>query len=161
MKLHALPTALVLCAALVMPVHAATSTSSNDGIMATIHGALAAADSDNVTLLNSYYTSNPEVVDVFAPFLWSGPDAAAAWRREVDRVNPTLHIAHLRVSMRSAPIIRVSRDEAYAVVPLRITYLLRGKPRIGHGLWTLTLRRIGSAWKITTATMSMVPSASG
>ena len=48
-------------------------------IVALIDTVFTAFNSKNATLLNSVYDANVVIVDGFAPYRWSGPQALAEW----------------------------------------------------------------------------------
>jgi ketosteroid isomerase-like protein len=138
--------------ALLIPLAStAAAASSTAAIITTIRGAIGAANADDATKVNSYFTPVSDVVDDFAPYHWGGSNAAAAWWSALNRVNGAMHVTGIHATILTVAQLRVSGDNAYAVVPLSISYLLKGKAGRERGLWTLTLRRSGVLWKIATA----------
>lgn len=144
---HALA-ALIVSAALWAP---AGATSVNGAVQAPIAGAIAAANADNLAALNSYFARNAVVVDEFAPFVWSGPDAARRWWAAMDSTNAAEHVSAMHVQMQEITRANITRSGAYVVVRLGITWRDHGKPWRETGLWALTLHPSANAWKIVSA----------
>jgi ketosteroid isomerase-like protein len=149
MKLRTLSIALATLGLLAAATTAAMGLSS--GIMATVTGVIAAANADSATRVNSYFSPNAVVIDEFAPYTWSGANAGAAWWTAIDTGNAKAGVTHLRATVGRITQYDVGANAAYVVVPLTITMIQKGKASRETGLWTLTLRRAGVLWKITTA----------
>lgn len=148
MRLRLLAFFLVLAGLLASP---ATAAGPGGAIMATVNGAIAAANADSAAGVNAYFTPSSSVVDEFAPYHWSGPSAAAAWWTALDRMDVATHTVHLHATVQTITQFHVTGNLAYVVVPMSITFTARGKPGHEMGLWALTMRRTGSTWRIATA----------
>lgn len=139
---------LVLAAAVCAPANA---TALTDTVQAPIHGAVAAENADNGSMLNSFFAPNAVVVDEFAPFVWSGHDAAAHWWQAMDSTNASTHVSAMHIQIQKITQANVTHDSAYVVVRLAITWRDHGKPWREVGLWALTLRDSANRWKIVSA----------
>jgi hypothetical protein len=139
----------VLLASFTLP---AVAAGPNAAVMATVNGVIAAADADNAGQVNSYFASSAHVVDDFAPYVWSGSDAGSRWWTASDKDAAKHGVTDLRATLQPITHYGVAGDDAYVVLPLALTYTLKGKPGHTNGLWTLTLHQSGGSWKITSAT---------
>jgi ketosteroid isomerase-like protein len=136
-------------------VHATSATIS--AVKETISGAVAQINADNALALGQYFASNAIVIDAAAPYQWSGANAAQRWWQDVDSGMARAHIAGTQVKLGTVSTMQISGDNAYVVVPMVISYTVQGKPATSNGLWTLTLQRSGTDWKIVTASHAVEP----
>jgi ketosteroid isomerase-like protein len=141
--------ALALAAVLAAPAAAATPPPD---VMAPINAVLAATNADKIAGLDSYYTADAVVVDEFAPYVWTGQTAGTHWWTALDRLGVQMGSSAVHATALAVEHFEVKGDSAYVVIPLEITYTLKGKPQHETGLWTVTLRRSGGAWQIATQT---------
>lgn len=148
MKLFYLPAAaaLALCTG-----GLALASAPPASVMATVHGVVAAANADNTTRVGSYFVRNAVLVDEFAPYVWTGRDAAAHWWQAMDRMNASTHVTDMRIAVARVTQANIARSGAYVVVQMLITWRDHGKPWRESGLWALTLRNTGSSWKVASA----------
>jgi hypothetical protein len=156
MKLRVLIALLALCVITPVAAPAAMPAGPSGAIMATIDGAIAAINAGNAAETNSYFTSSSLIVDEFPPYVWSGTGAAGTWWRHVDAANTQMHNTHFRAAVGHITHWNASRVQAYVVVPLTISFVAKGKPGGETGLWTLTMQRVGTAWRIHTASWATV-----
>ena len=139
---------LALAAAGFLAAPASAAAALSPGIMATINGTLHAG---TPAKMNSYFTRSSIVIDEFSPYTWTGSKAAQAWWAAVQSGNAKRHLTNFRATAGRITQYDVSGPMAYVVVPLKITWMQKGKPGSETGLWTLIMRRMGTSWKITTA----------
>ncbi len=145
--------ALTLCAAaatlltLAAPAAAATPLAV---LMVPIKAMIAATNANNIAGIDAYYTSDAVVVDEFAPYRWAGQAAATQWWNGVNKNTAQLDSANVQATVQTVKHYQVAGDNAYVVVPLHITYTLKGQPAYENGILALTLRREGGTWKIAT-----------
>jgi ketosteroid isomerase-like protein len=136
----------------------ATAKSLPAAVMAPINAMLAATNADKGTELAAYYTPDAVVVDEFAPYVWTGPTAASQWWAGVDKQIAQMGTHTIHAAAQPIKHFDVTGDSAYVVVPLYISYAVKSKPGHETGLFTLTLRRSGGAWKIATQTWATATS---
>lgn len=129
----------------------ASASSMGGAVQAPIAGAIAAANADNGSALNAYFAPNAVVVDEFAPFVWSGKNAAKHWWAAMDSSNAAAHITAMHVALQEITQANVTHAGAYVVVRLAITWRDHGKPYREIGLWALTLHPSANDWKIVSA----------
>src|SRR5271165_5111168 len=126
----------------------AASSAPSAALMAPIETAFDALNTTNEAMWNSAYTSDAVIIDDFAPYRWDAPGASAKWwagfqagLKNVKQTQP--HIAHQPIQF-----WQQTGDRAYVVVPTTFTLLQNGKPFTETGIWTMTLMRTGTTWKI-------------
>jgi ketosteroid isomerase-like protein len=127
-------------------------------VMAPINAMLAATNADKGAQIATYYTPDAVVVDEFAPYVWTGPTAGAQWWAGVDKQIAAMGTHTIHAAAQPVKHFDVTGDRAYVVVPLIISFAVKGKPGRETGLFTLTLRRSGSTWKIATQTWATATS---
>ena len=145
MKLHR---ALAIASLLVATCGAAAPPPA---IMSTVDGVIAAANANDISRLNSFFTQDAVLIDEFAPFVWKGPNAGARWWGELDAMNAASHISNVHIAVQQVTQSNVTRGHAYVVLHLVITWRDHGKPWRESGLWALTLHTGSASWKIATA----------
>jgi ketosteroid isomerase-like protein len=150
---------ILLLAAIFSIAAPAMATSPPAAVMAPIKAMLAATNADNGAGLAAFYTPDAAVVDEFAPYMWTGPTAATQWWAGVDKQIAQMGTHAIHAAAQPIKHFDVTGDSAYVVVPLIISYIVKGKPEHETGLFTLTLRRSGSTWKIATQTWATATSA--
>jgi ketosteroid isomerase-like protein len=140
----------LLAATFAMLPAPAAAKSLPAAVAATVNAMLAATNANNGTQLAAYYTPNAVVVDEFAPYAWTGPAAASQWWAGVDKQIAQMGSTAIHATAQPIKHFDVAGDSAYVVVPLSISWSVKGKPGHETGLMTLTLRRLGGVWKIAT-----------
>jgi ketosteroid isomerase-like protein len=148
----------LLAAVFAMLAAPAAAKSVAAAVMAPISAMLAATNADKGAELAAYYTADAVVVDEFAPYAWTGPTAAAQWWAGVDKQMAQMGTKTIHAVAQPIKHYDVTGDSAYVVVPLSISYVVKGKPGHETGLFTLTLRRSGGTWKIATQTWATATS---
>ena len=144
--------AITLAALLTSLALPAAAAGPSAAIMATVNGIVAAVNADKAADVNSYFSSNGHIVDDFAPYVWNGADAGSRWWTASDKDLAKNGVASLRATVQTITRYGAVGDDAYVVVPLSLSYTMKGKPARASGLWTLTLHQTGGSWKITSAT---------
>lgn len=121
-------------------------------VMAPIQAVAAATNADKARSMDAYFLPNAVVVDEFPPYMWSGANAASRWWTAFDMLGSKLGATNFRATALPIKQSNVFGNAAYVVVPVVITFAIKGKPQRETGLWTFTLQRSGAAWKIATVT---------
>lgn len=121
-------------------------------VMQPIDAVIAAVNADRAAAMDANFSPDAVVVDDFAPYAWRGASAASRWWSALDRAGAKVGFGHFHAVAFPIKYFDVSGDGAYVVVPLRIAYVLKGRPKVQTGLWTFTLRRAARDWKIQTVT---------
>ena len=116
-------------------------------IVALIDTVFTAFNSKNATLLNSVYGANVEIVDGFAPYRWSGPQALAEWWADANKWAEAGGVEHEQLDQKGILAWGVSGDRAYASISATLTITLRiGKLITRPGILTYTFARHGDVW---------------
>lgn len=144
---------LVLVAAFAMlSAAAARAATPPAGVLTVVNGLFAAANADNGWQVARYFSADAVITDDAAPpFVWTGADAVLHWWNKVDNDLATMHGAHLHLTMRPIKHCYVVGGRAFVVAPFQMALTASGKTQDVDGLSTMTLRRTGGTWKITTA----------
>lgn len=155
MQFRTFTTLAILAALLISPVsRAAAQTPPPPALMATINAVLTDTNANDLSRLDSYYTPNAVVVDEFAPYVWTGSQAASQWWAGVEQLNKKLQISGMKAAAQPVRHFDMSGEKAYVVVPLVLSYTYKNKPQKETGTITCTLLNTGGAWKIATQTWS-------
>jgi hypothetical protein len=145
-RIIAIPTTLAIVAALTLPALAAPPAA----VLAPINQVIASINAGNTSRLNGYYVSNPILIDEYAPYTWTGSNAAVQWWSGFEQLGKKVGFTNVKASMQQVQHYDVIGDKAYVVAPVVITYMAKGKPQKETGLWAFTLQRAGGTWKIAT-----------
>jgi hypothetical protein len=143
----------ILCCLLAATAVSATAEPGGpgDAIMAPLNTEIAATVANNAAAMGGLFTPDAVVVDDFAPYVWTGANAGSQWWTAFQAVAAKAGLTHVYATAQPITQYNVSETSAYVVVPLVITYELKGKPQRQTGLWTFTLRK-APTWKIVTLT---------
>ena len=114
-------------------------------------------DRFNAGDMNAFFaghSGNPVIVDEFAPFVWTGPNAARTWAEEFDADAKAHKISEPRMDY-AAPI-RAESDgnSAYIVLPTVYRIKRDGRPMSAAGTMTFVMTRQATGWKIASWTYS-------
>jgi hypothetical protein len=96
----------------------------------------------------AYATGDISITDEFAPFHWSGPDAAHAWAAAYDKHAQATGVADGSVKYGEPTRTEMQGDLAYVIVPTTYRYKEHGQPMIESGQMTFVLRLQSGTWKI-------------
>ena len=89
------------------------------------------------------------VIDDFAPHIWQGAGACAAWLAALGAYDQKNGITGASITLHKPWHVEVTGTRAYVVVPVTYAYKQHGKPVNEDGsIWTLVLQKTGADWKI-------------
>ncbi len=97
----------------------------------------------------AYAAGHIQIIDEFAPFHWTGPQAAHAWAEGYDKHAKTTGVTDGSVKYGEPTRTEMQGDLAYVVVPTTYLYREHGEPMSESGQMTFVLRSQGGAWKIS------------
>jgi hypothetical protein len=89
------------------------------------------------------------IIDDLPPFVWHGDGACSKWQSAYDEYAKEQELTNEFVTAGKAHDVMITHNDAYVVVPLSITYKLKGKPLSTTELLTMTLHQGSSGWRIT------------
>jgi ketosteroid isomerase-like protein len=138
---------LATAAALLAFAVPVSATPADDAVSA----ARAWLDAFNAGNMNAFYAghiASPVIIDEFAPYVWSGPDAPKTWAQGYDADSKAHGITDGRVDY-AAPIRAESDGKtAYIVFPTVYRLKQNGRSMSAAGNMTFVMNRVGDAWKI-------------
>jgi ketosteroid isomerase-like protein len=95
------------------------------------------------------------IIDEFAPYLWQGPNACAAWANDYDADAKKKGITDGVVKLAKPRHVFVTGDKAYVVIPAGYDYKVNGKKTSQTGAtYTIALQKGADGWRITAWTWS-------
>lgn len=100
----------------------------------------------------AYATGDIGITDEFAPFHWSGPNAAHAWADGYDKHANASGVTDGVVKYGEPTRTETEGNLAYVVIPTTYLYKEHGQPMTESGQMTFVLRSQGGAWKISSWT---------
>lgn len=89
------------------------------------------------------------IVENFAPFLFCGPHAAAAWEAGFRAHSDAEGLSKIVAHFGPAHDFSAAGDRAYFSLPTVWTGFTHGLTFVEHGAWAFVLVRVGTRWKIT------------
>lgn len=128
-------------------------SAADEAVLAPIRGFIAAMDRREF-LVPDYFTDSPSIIDPFAPFHWSGPDALQRWAGEVEESIARSPITDYRAEILGVKKLVADGDHAYANIDLcyRISMRDLPEPILDRGTFTFALHRTDKGWRIAGAT---------
>jgi hypothetical protein len=117
-------------------------------LMKPITTAFSAAAAGNVKLFHEQYIRSSAIADEFAPFIWTGPNAQDRFFADFGKTLAELKMTDTKLVTGEPKYLYVAGARAYAVVPLKITANIAGKPYNESGWMTITLLQSNGVWKI-------------
>ena len=110
---------------------------------------MAALIADDEATLRATCAPSSTVIDEFAPYSWSGPDACVTWAAAFKVFAAKMKMSGFKGSVAPKPFIDVSGNRAYVVAKVTFGAMMAGKPMSEQGTWTVVAMKSDGAWKIT------------
>jgi len=89
------------------------------------------------------------IIDEFAPYVWHGNNACSDWASALDALNKKKGDTDLWVTFSKPWHVTVDGENAYAVIPVKLTLKEKGKPLTEDGsVLTAALHKGAAGWKI-------------
>jgi ketosteroid isomerase-like protein len=146
---------IALAIALAWPAAAGAQTPADPAVMAVISRMTDAANKGDAPTVFAAFTAAPTIVEDLAPYRWQGPGTPQAWLEGMGANAQAHGITTVNMKLSPATRVDVVQDHAYAVVPGRLSYVLKdGHAEHADGVITFTLLRLDGAWKIDTLVWS-------
>jgi ketosteroid isomerase-like protein len=99
--------------------------------------------------LAAAHTASPTVVDEFAPFRWSGPEALKTWMGDFFKFAGPQGVVGATADIGAPEALNVVGDKAYATAAVTLTFKLKDGSQVATlGQFALVLVKDGGAWKI-------------
>ena len=104
---------------------------------------------NDAATLRANCAASTTIVDEFAPYAWSGPDACVKWAAAFKAFAKQYKIANFKAAVLGTPFTDVSGTRAYMTARMSFHATMAGKPIPEEGTWTFVLTKAGGSWKIT------------
>ena len=144
--------AVALVAAIFPFVGAVADSDPKGAVLATVDGALDAAQSGDIKTMRTEYLPDCSFVDEFAPYQWSGPDSMNAYFASAAQMYKQTGMTGTKVSRGSPKYVYATSTSAYVVVPLEVQATVKGTPYRASGTLVFALQRTDAGWKISSQT---------
>ena len=92
--------------------------------------------------------SGTSIIDEFAPYTWTGPNAFAEWGAGFEADSKARAITEPKVTMGTPVVQNVTATEAYLVFPAVYTYKQKGVAMRETAHDVVVLRKEGGEWKV-------------
>ncbi len=150
---------IVATAALIALATAGPAPAADDSaIMKPVNGFIdATGKAADINRAASYWTANQSMVDEFAPYHWTGPNAVRNWWAGFLADSKKSGATDAVVVTTARPHILQTATHAYVVQPARVELKVKGKPVAINGLLTFALDRTTAGWKIASCAWSDQP----
>ena len=130
----------------------------DSAIMTPVNGFIeATGKAADINRAASYWTANQSMVDEFAPYHWTGPNAVRNWWAGFLADSKKSGATDAVVVTTARPHILQTATHAYVVQPARVELKVKGKPVAINGLLTFALDRTKAGWKIASCAWSDQP----
>jgi hypothetical protein len=126
-------------------------------VFAAAAPAAATDKADAVALVTRYFATGDaalcapgtQIVDDFAPFVWSGPKACATWAADWGAFQKANKFVGTGLKLGTATTVKIVGATAYVVVPGTITATAEGKPVVVKGVVAAALKKAKAGWLLT------------
>ncbi len=143
MKIFATVMALAMCAS------ATAIASDKTDAMAVVHKWVDAFNKGDAKTATSYCADGALVIDDFAPHVWQGPGACAAWYKDYEAFAAKGQMTNASVVLGKSHHLDVDAGYAYLVTPASLTYNKAGQPVTDKAIVTMSLKKGSAGWQIT------------
>ena len=121
-----------------------------NGTAATVARYIEAFNAFDVDRMAAFFTTPSFILDGMAPHVWSGPNAASDWCRDVAAESDHLGIRGFHVTLEPPLHDVVTGEAAYFAAPATMTFEVRGQPVTQTGaVLTIALQRVDQTWLIS------------
>ena len=137
-----------LAAAIVLAASVAGSASASDetDVKAFIAKWISDFNKDDIKAFTAGCAPQSPTIDGFPPYAWP---SCEAWMAAYAVNSRRIQLVNGRLWVGDAVYADVARDHAYLVYPAVFTDQEKGVPVTYKGTWTITLQKLGGAWRIT------------
>jgi ketosteroid isomerase-like protein len=144
--------AAIFAAALLLTAGVASAQPSPEAaVTATINRMTDAVNRGDMPTAFAAFTAAPMIVEDLAPYRWQGPGTPQAWIEGMGANAQAHGITTINMKLSPPTRVEIAADHAYAIVPGRLSYVLKdGHSEHADGLITVLLLQSGADWKIDT-----------
>ena len=148
----------LLTAALGLALASSAAAKPGDDVAAPVRQFVDGFNSGHIAAAFAAYAPGTiSIIDEFAPFHWTGPDAARAWAAGYDRNARANGISGGVVHYQSPTRVERGAGRAYVIMPTDYRYTQRGQAMAETGQLTAVVVRTQRGWKMTGWTWSGEP----
>lgn len=142
----------VTVASLVTQLASRADAADDAALLRPIEALVVAIERGDTAGIARAYAPDPSIVDEFAPFRWTGSDAAKRWARGFAASNNAGNVTDVGLTHEKPRFVTRSGERAWLVYPAKFTFRVGGKPAWETAAWTFALVRIAGAWRIEAST---------
>lgn len=149
---------LAIAAAMLTPAiaHAAAPAQPPAEMLRAAYAVADASATVNAGLFKTAMTSNPTIVDEFAPYAWTGAGAIDRYTAALKAWLSANGLADLRVVIDTPRYWDVSGDRAWMSLPATFIYNAGGKANAEAGAYAMVFVRTGGHWRISSWAWSTI-----
>jgi ketosteroid isomerase-like protein len=143
--MHKYSLAFVFALLIALPAGASDMTD----VMSVVHRWVDGFNSADANSAIATCTDQTAVIDDFPPHEWHGPGACKRWFGDFELMSKSEGITNPRIAVEAASHTEITKEFAYVVVPVTLSFERKGAPVKDKGILTLTLQNGTSGWRIT------------
>jgi len=114
-----------------------------------IDTALNAFSNRNQDIFINTFGGDVVIIDGFAPFRWTGPNAQSRWWSDAEKWGHEFGVRGENISPKEIMHWQVAGTHGYVVISAMLTITLsKGEPINRSGILTYTLAKLGDEWKV-------------
>src|ERR1700722_2013442 len=114
--------------------------------LAPMHQFADAMNAGDMKTASAAYTASATIIDEFAPHHWA---SFADWAHDADGFFKAGGVTDLKIAFSAPTNKEIGANYAHAVVPTTLSFLTKGKPTEEKGLFTFSMAKTASGWRIT------------
>ncbi|MBC5811706.1 MAG: hypothetical protein GIW95_12755 [Candidatus Eremiobacteraeota bacterium] len=142
---------------------AASAAPNTKAMLAPIDSLVAALNAVDAAAVGALYTADGSLLDEFPPFQWHAPRGAVSFMKDFGAFTKAEGASDFVVKRSAPKTVHPTKDGAmgYLVVPMTITYKLKGKPQTEMGLWTFIVVKAAGSYKIKASAWATISDTGG
>ena len=117
--------------------------------MAAVRAFVDAFNNDDAEGAEAACVDEPQIIDDFPPYQWSGSHAVTKWYGDMASMAEEYAMSEPSVALRDPLHVIVSHHSGYVVVPIDVRWQEDGARAERTGFLTMTLREDGEGWRIS------------
>src|SRR3954454_23879754 len=118
--------------------------------LATVHQYINDFNKGDKEAMATTFAVPASILDGMAPHVWQGSTASEDWYRDVLIEGEKAGAADYHLTLGEPRHAEITGDNAYVVVPMTMTFTVRGKQVTQTGaVFTVALRRVEGEWRLT------------
>ncbi len=143
--------AILVAAVLAGTPVASAASGANRAAFATAQRLVAALNAHDTGTMRRTCAESATVIDDFAPYTWSGPDACRRWFAALQQSLSATGTTNFKVTKATPIFSDATPSHAYIVLAMHLSMNVNRKPASQAGNWALVMRKGGTAWHVTFA----------